>query len=585
MKRRDFILASGSTVLSGLVASGIQRPAIGLDFEISTPDKDPSKVDSLVIDFETLEITPRYLDEKEPVSVQAKVELNGRIEKSNEVQTSVVNGESKNLENNINSIVVDGLNASSTISGDVTVSIDHPDIQDSYSRQFEVNGSEIPDSGVSRWEFDDSTDTTTATDSWDTNNGTINGATYTNGYQGSGALDFDGTDDFVDTGYDGSVWFTEEWTFSAWLKWTSDSIDNYAGQRDSESKPSIQFRFNADGVNGGESLGNVEVLERDAEGNYLSWGTQNQNLDDGNWHHVVFTMNDQSSEDVSTFVDGSLVGGKRETGNTFDQGSFNSNFALGGALQSGSINNPGNIVLDDVRLYDKALSSAEVNNLYNNGSIDTLLPNNILTQYRYEDDSDTTTAIDSVVDNDATVSGSSYTTTAAVGNNALDHDGTDDYATSNSAVNLAERGNTDGFGFGGFVQSNSVIKSTMMFQYFVDANNWVNIQVGGSDSNYGVAMTVNGTFDSLNEAGTVETTQFAHIWANITQSDVTLYKNNSELFTASHSFDMTNLGTGHFVTGRDGQDQFYFDGKIDEFTIAEEPLNSSERQTLIDREN
>jgi hypothetical protein len=156
MKRRDFIVASGSTVLSGLATSQIQRSAIGLDFEISTPDKDPSKVDSLVIAFEKLEITPKYLDESEPVNVQGKVEVGGRIEKSNEVQTSVVNGGTKNLENDVDSIVLDGLNTSSTISGDVTVSIDHPDIQDSYSRQFYVNGSEIPDSRFYNFESGDS---------------------------------------------------------------------------------------------------------------------------------------------------------------------------------------------------------------------------------------------------------------------------------------------------------------------------------------------------------------------------------------------------------------------------------------------
>jgi hypothetical protein len=144
MRRRNFILTSGSAVLSGLVASGIQRPAIGLNFEISTPNKDPSKVDSLMIEFETLEITPKYIDEKEPVSVQAKVEVAGRVKKSNEVQASIVNGELKELESSIDSIVIDGLNVSESISGEVTVSIDHPDVQDSYSRNFRMYGSEIP---------------------------------------------------------------------------------------------------------------------------------------------------------------------------------------------------------------------------------------------------------------------------------------------------------------------------------------------------------------------------------------------------------------------------------------------------------
>jgi hypothetical protein len=152
MNRRDFIIASGSAVLSGLVASGIQRPALGLNFQISAPDAEPSKVDSLVIEFETLEITPKYLDEKEPIIVQAKVEVGGQVEKSNKVQTSVANGETKNLKNNIDSLVVDGLESSSSIMGDVTVSLDHPDIQDSYSRQFNITGSGIPDSVIDHYE-------------------------------------------------------------------------------------------------------------------------------------------------------------------------------------------------------------------------------------------------------------------------------------------------------------------------------------------------------------------------------------------------------------------------------------------------
>jgi hypothetical protein len=187
MKRRKFMIASGSAVLSGVVASRIQRPAVGLDFEISTPDKDPSEVDSLLIEFETLKITPKYIDENEPVNVQAKVEVNGRIDKSNEVQTSVVNGETKNLENSIDSIVVDGLNASSTIYGVVTVSIDHPDIQDSYSRQFYVNSSEISDSVVYHFGGDDSSNRVDTIYEYDPSTDSIltQSATLPNGFSNS----------------------------------------------------------------------------------------------------------------------------------------------------------------------------------------------------------------------------------------------------------------------------------------------------------------------------------------------------------------------------------------------------------------
>jgi hypothetical protein len=152
LKRRNFILASGSTVLSGIVTSRIQRPAIGLNFEISTPDKNPSEVNSLVIDFETLQITPQYIDERESISVQAEVEVAGSTKQSNRFQTSVENGETKELKDRIDALVVDGLNVSRTISGNVTISIDHPDIQDSYARQFNITSSGISESVVDNFE-------------------------------------------------------------------------------------------------------------------------------------------------------------------------------------------------------------------------------------------------------------------------------------------------------------------------------------------------------------------------------------------------------------------------------------------------
>jgi hypothetical protein len=203
MKRRNFVVASGSTVLSGLATSQIQRPAIGLDFEISTPDKDPSEVDSLVIEFETLEITPKYLDEKEPVNVQAKVEVEDQTKKSNELQTLVKNGQKKDLKNDIDSIVVDGLNVSSTITGDVTVSINHPDMQDSYSRQFYVNGSEIPGSEKlhSRYDFSELENGTTSNlpdltgNGYDLTKGSFSGVGVSiNGVQSG---EFDGDNDGV----------------------------------------------------------------------------------------------------------------------------------------------------------------------------------------------------------------------------------------------------------------------------------------------------------------------------------------------------------------------------------------------------
>jgi len=63
--------------------------------------------------------------------------------------------------------------------------------------------SDIPQSGVSRWDFTNSnSDTSVAVDEWDSNNGTVSGATHlaSGGPDANGAYSFDGTDDYISVG-------------------------------------------------------------------------------------------------------------------------------------------------------------------------------------------------------------------------------------------------------------------------------------------------------------------------------------------------------------------------------------------------
>jgi hypothetical protein len=127
--------------------SNLYKPAVGINFEVSTPDKDPSEVRSILVDFETLEITPEYLNENKNMKVQAKLEVANQTRKSNKLQTSVKNGITKQLENNIEPIVIDGINTGNSIRGTLTVLIDHPDISKNYSRRFAISDSEIAQNG------------------------------------------------------------------------------------------------------------------------------------------------------------------------------------------------------------------------------------------------------------------------------------------------------------------------------------------------------------------------------------------------------------------------------------------------------
>jgi len=207
-------------------------------------------------------------------------------------------------------------------------------------------GPDIPDSGVSRYTFNNAdTSGGTAIDSWGNNDATINGATTGVSGELGEAYDFDGTNDYVDTpvspisgGMSISVWAnassSQNGGFTAII---SNREESGAGaQTEIDFNPSISEMVGY--------LGGTEVAAH--------------TLITDQWVHHCLTWDGSTAE---YYVDGSSVGtasvGSVVTSRDFDIG----------RRPAGD----NNIVatIDDPRIYDKGLSSTEVSNLYNTGSI------------------------------------------------------------------------------------------------------------------------------------------------------------------------------------------------------------------------
>ena len=64
MNRRRFLTISGSAVLGSTTLQTItKQPSVALDFTVkSVPDAEPSNVEKMMVDFETFELKPRYLN-------------------------------------------------------------------------------------------------------------------------------------------------------------------------------------------------------------------------------------------------------------------------------------------------------------------------------------------------------------------------------------------------------------------------------------------------------------------------------------------------------------------------------------------
>jgi len=209
---------------------------------------------------------------------------------------------------------------------------------------------------VSHWTFDEGAGTT-AYDSAGSNHGTlVNGPVWTGG-QIDGALCFDGADDYVDLGNDSSLKPPLPVALSAWINLSrndavviclDESSSIYYGVTllvDISSHATIGF---GDGNGWGSSA-------------YRRSKTGTTTLDTDTWYHVAGVVRGATNMDV--YINGVDDGGTYSgTGGSLAYSSANASI---GTSHYEDICFDGKI--DDVRLYDRALSAEEVEGLYEGG--------------------------------------------------------------------------------------------------------------------------------------------------------------------------------------------------------------------------
>ncbi|MFQ5999403.1 MAG: LamG domain-containing protein [Candidatus Bathyarchaeia archaeon] len=225
-----------------------------------------------------------------------------------------------------------------------------------------------PPSGmVSYWKFDEGTGTT-AYDSVDGNHGTLkvkSGGTtgppvWTTGIV-DGALSFDGVDDYVDCGTNfGSISAAQKLTVEAWIKTTSTATGRLIAAQTSYGQGPWSFHTSTPPTQG-QYIG---IHFRDAGTKYE--GSKYQ-INDGEWHHVVGTW-DGSTNKIRLYVDGNL---DTEWDSTFTMSSTARTLVIGSNVPRTTT--PiwhfyfFDGVIDEVAIYDRALTPEEILQHYQNG--------------------------------------------------------------------------------------------------------------------------------------------------------------------------------------------------------------------------
>ena len=211
------------------------------------------------------------------------------------------------------------------------------------------------DNIMGMWLFNDSSGDTAKDSSNNKNDGKIYGAKSVNGKFGK-ALEFDGTDDWVEVQHSDTVGFTKGTSFSITLYFKGTKIGgslvgkNY--EDTTEAKP-WYLLWNGDTNN----LISIYLRNTNDENSKID-GTID--LGDDEWHFIA-AIADAGSKKISLWVDG-----KKDV-----EGDFDTSDGYGtseGVLHFARHHNRYTAgIIDDVALFNVALSENEMNSIMNNG--------------------------------------------------------------------------------------------------------------------------------------------------------------------------------------------------------------------------
>ena len=200
---------------------------------------------------------------------------------------------------------------------------------------------------VGHWTFDEGSGSTALDSSGNNSSGTISGPSWATGRIGS-ALSFDGSNDYVRVPYKSNLQlYNSSFTFSSWIK-STDSDEGMIVVRDSGNNTYNEWYF---GLNHNNLNGNLSIWDGS------NWhATSSANVNDGGWHMATITYDGSV---IRMYKDGNLVA---TTSSVTTNYSSTDDIYIGG--RNPALPRYFNGVIDDVRVYNRALSASDISELF-----------------------------------------------------------------------------------------------------------------------------------------------------------------------------------------------------------------------------
>lgn len=565
MKRRKFLVSSGSAVLSGL-GSVSQRPSVAFDFSLAgVPTKDPSEIDSIAIGFDRFELTPRYVDENEKATVTISLDVSGHNKISNTTQVGLTNGELTSLSDigDATPIVRDNISTTDDLlSGDIIVEIDHPSVTDEFRQSFTISSSDIvvqsivAEEDLVGWWPLNGTNGNASDYSENNNGGTHNGTTRgVAGKMGITATSFDGSDDYINTpnltfdvpsstGFTVALWILPRFTLGG-----SESHDCVTWHDTSNNN----WRINHDGPDGGWNFG---------------WTDTNTGIDVGvanEWQHLAMTV------DTSGKLRGYHNASEVEKRDIVDSASATTNVNIGREVANGS--EYANAVIADVRIYKQRLSEPEIQEIYNKSVVDVADPPSSndggIARYRFEDD-----VTDSFGSNDGTNNGVSFVNSSIRGKvGQFEASNSDRVATTNFTALESE---TFTISFWANINNQSSFNGCVVQRNSDNRGVYLGTDGNSNDATFAVDKTSSNGFKLRTSSGFRPENEWMHIVGVKGTDSMKLYSNSQPKGELNNSFTPISTGNTCYVGGNQVKSRAYTDGELEEVRIYDRALSRDE---------
>lgn len=203
---------------------------------------------------------------------------------------------------------------------------------------------------ISNWSFEEGSGTI-AHDSVGPNNGTIYGATWTTGIVG-GALSFDGVNDYIYVGDVPSLDISSALTLEAWVKTDKITNDTVISKDDDAGNREYYFGVSYDGNNPGRVRWTLKT-------NSFQFRDSLVVVNDSQWHHIVGTYDGSY---LCTYIDG-VEDSRSPVAQTGGIPNTSAPFWIGAKPNIG-YEQYFRGVIDEVAVYDRALTSDEIRNRF-----------------------------------------------------------------------------------------------------------------------------------------------------------------------------------------------------------------------------